>query len=52
MTFKILICAAALALLPAMSFAYCAGKDHQAQSCAPGSTWDPASESCVEQISS
>ena len=52
MTLKTLACAAALCLLPAVTFAYCAGKSHQAQSCAPGFAWDSVSEACVEQASS
>lgn len=52
MTFKTLTCAAVIALLPAVSFAYCSGKSHQAQSCSPGTIWDAAAGTCVQQVNS
>ncbi len=45
--------AAALTILPAMSFAMCSySKQHQAQTCATGTVWDAESQRCVEQVSS
>lgn len=52
MMFKTLTCAAVIALMPAVSFAFCSGKSHQAQSCAVGTVWDAATKSCVQQINS
>ena len=53
MKIKTLCVAAALAVLPAMSFAMCSyGQQHQAQSCATGTVWDADSQKCVEQVSS
>ncbi len=52
MTIKTLIFAAALVAIPAASFAYCSGRGHQAQSCAPGTVWDADSQSCVKQVNS
>ena len=36
------LAALALLALPAMSFATCFGKEHQAQSCVAGTAWDVA----------
>jgi hypothetical protein len=52
MTLKTALAALALTILPAMSFAMCSGKSHQAASCAEGMVWDQASSTCVEQVSS
>ena len=53
MTFKTVLTALALTCLPAVSFAMgCSGSDHQAQSCATGSVWDAASNTCVKQVTS
>ncbi|MBY6081567.1 adenylosuccinate lyase [Ruegeria arenilitoris] len=45
------LCALALALSASSAFA-CQGHSKQSQSCAPGTTWDSASESCVKNASS
>ncbi|MEY8831106.1 carbohydrate-binding module family 14 protein [Sedimentitalea sp. XS_ASV28] len=52
MTLKIVAATLVLVTLPALSFAMCSDRKHQAQSCAPGTTWDAVSESCVAQINS
>ena len=52
MPFKTLLVALPLALLPVLSHAGCSERGHQAQSCAPGSVWDVATQSCVKQVSS
>ncbi|TDK51276.1 carbohydrate-binding module family 14 protein [Antarcticimicrobium luteum] len=52
MTIKTLLIAASLIALPALSYAMCSEREHQAQSCAPGTVWDAAQETCVEQINS
>ena len=49
MTIKTALAALALTVLPAMSFAMCSGKSHQAMSCAAGSVYDAASGTCVPQ---
>lgn len=50
MKIKTLIAAMALATLPAASYAMCAGKSHQAMSCAEGTMWDAASQTCIKQV--
>lgn len=52
MTLKTTLAALALTLMPAVSFAFCSGTEHQAQSCAPGSVWDADQQTCVEQTNS
>ena len=52
MTAKTIILAAVLAALPALSYASCSARGHQAQSCAPGTVWDSAQKTCVEQVNS
>ena len=47
---KTLLAAAALSLVPAVSMAMCAGKSHQAMSCADGMVWDSEQQTCVEQV--
>jgi hypothetical protein len=49
---KIVLTALALTVLPAMSFAMCSDKSHQAMSCSEGMVWDAAQQACVAQISS
>lgn len=49
MTFKTILIGLALTVLPAASYAVCAGHDAQAQSCAPGTIWDVAAGICVQQ---
>lgn len=46
--------ALAIALLPALAFAECRGdkSDQTAASCMPGTSWDSAKGSCVENPSS
>jgi len=52
MNIRIVLTALALTLIPAMSQAYnCSARGHQAQSCAAGSVWDNALQSCVKQVS-
>jgi hypothetical protein len=52
-TFKALTIAAALALTPGLALAMCSGAKHQqAQSCAVGTAWDAASQSCQPTASS
>ncbi|UWQ92906.1 hypothetical protein QEZ52_09275 [Aliisedimentitalea scapharcae] len=47
-----LVLTAAL-LLPSLAAAMgCSGREHQAQSCAAGTTWDSNSQSCVKIINS
>lgn len=46
---KTLLAAAALAALPALSFAACSST-HQAMSCSDGTVWDAASQTCVAQV--
>ncbi|MCA0872377.1 carbohydrate-binding module family 14 protein [Seohaeicola saemankumensis] len=52
MTAKTIILAAVLAALPALSYASCSARGHQAQSCAPGTVWDSNAQTCVKQINS
>lgn len=52
MTIKTILTALTLGLMPLGAFAMCSGKSHQAMSCAEGTVWDAASESCVQQVSS
>lgn len=53
MTFKTLLTALVLTVLPASAFAICShGKNQQAMSCAEGTVWDSASSSCVAITSS
>lgn len=49
MTFKILLSATALAVLPTLGFAQdCSyGKTQQVMSCSDGTTWDAATATCV-----
>lgn len=46
---KTTLAALALALTPMMASAMCSDKSHQAMTCAEGSMWDAASQSCVAQ---
>ncbi len=52
MKIKTFLTAAVFTALPALSFAMCSDRSHQAQSCAPGLVWDAAQQACVEQINS
>ncbi|MEP3333416.1 carbohydrate-binding module family 14 protein [Sedimentitalea sp.] len=52
MTLKTVAAVLVLITVPALSFAMCSDREHQAQSCAPGMTWDAASQSCIVQTSS
>ncbi len=52
MTLKTVAAALVLVTIPALSFAKCSEREHQAQSCAPGTSWDSVSQSCVDQASS
>ena len=52
MTIKTFLTAAALTALPALGYAMCSDRSHQAQSCAPGMVWDSAQQACVKQINS
>jgi hypothetical protein len=52
MTLKTIATALVLSTLPALSYAMCSDREHQAQSCAPGTVWDSTSQTCVEQINS
>jgi len=52
MTLKTILTALALTVLPAVSYAMCSGHTDQAQSCAPGTVWDSATETCVDKVSS
>lgn len=53
MIIKATVAALALTLIPAMSLAYgCSARGNQAQSCAPGTAWDNALQTCVKQVSS
>jgi hypothetical protein len=50
MKIALTLSALALSVLPAMAFASCSAdkmKDETASSCAPGSTWDPATSACT-----
>jgi Chitin binding Peritrophin-A domain len=49
MTFKTMLIALALTVLPAVSYAACAGHSNLAQSCAPGSVWDAETATCTQQ---
>ncbi|MFC3118467.1 carbohydrate-binding module family 14 protein [Jhaorihella thermophila] len=49
---KTVIVTLCLAVLPAAAYAGCSSRGHQAQSCAPGTVWDAASQSCVKQVNS
>lgn len=48
------LAALAIALLPGLAFAQCAGKhgEQTAASCMPGTTWDTEKGACVETPSS
>ena len=52
MTIKTALAALALTILPAISYASCSDRSHQAMSCAEGSVWDAASSTCVQQATS
>ena len=52
MTFRTGLAALAVILIPAVSYAVCSDRGHQAQSCAPGTVWDFATQTCIPQISS
>ncbi len=52
MTLRTGLAALVLILVPALSYAYCSDRGNQAQSCAPGTVWDHATQTCVEQVSS
>jgi len=47
---KSMVCAAFLAAFPVIGYATC-NDGHQAMSCAQGTVWDAATQSCVEQVS-
>jgi hypothetical protein len=50
MNVKTLLAAAALAILPGLSFAMCSGDkamDQQAMSCAEGTQWDAQTATCI-----
>lgn len=52
-TLKVMTIAAALSLAPGLALAMCShSKQHQAQSCVDGSTWDSATQACVPIASS
>jgi len=52
MIIKATVAALALTLIPAMSLAYgCSARGNQAQSCAAGTVWDVAQQTCVKQVS-
>lgn len=52
MIIKATVAALALTLIPAMSLAYgCSARGNQAQSCAAGTAWDMALQTCVEKVS-
>lgn len=51
-TLKVMTIAAALSLAPGLALAMCSSKQHQAQSCVEGSTWDSATQTCVPIASS
>jgi len=48
---KQLVAAAFFALVPAASFAMCAGHDETANLCETGFTWDAETQACVEIVS-
>lgn len=50
MTIKTIVAAVALTVLPALGYAMCSDRSHQAQSCAPGTVWDAAQQACVQQV--
>ncbi len=52
MTLRTGLAALALILAPGLSFAMCSEREHQAQSCAPGTAWDAGSQSCAPQTNS
>lgn len=53
MTIRITLAALALTLVPVMSMAYnCSARGNQAQSCAAGTAWDSAQQTCVKQAGS
>ena len=52
MTFKTILIALSLTILPAASYAFCSGHEDQAQSCVPGTVWDAEAGTCVEQATS
>lgn len=52
MPIKLALTALAFLLTPLALSAECSFQEHQAQSCAPGYTWDAESQGCVEVVSS
>ena len=52
MIVKTALTALALIAAPAMSFATCFGKEHQAMSCAAGTLWDAEEQACVSTATS
>jgi hypothetical protein len=52
-TLKVMTIAATLSLAPGLALAMCTGAEHvKVQSCADGSTWDSATQTCVPVASS
>jgi len=52
MNFKTLLTATVLTVAPAITFAQCSSKQHQAMSCGEGTVYDAATMTCVQQASS
>ncbi len=53
MQFKTLLCALVLTALPTLSVAMgCERGKHTAASCSSGQTWDDATQTCVDAVSS
>ncbi len=52
MTFKTLLAASILLVVPALAQAQCYGSEEAAISCAEGTTWDAAQMTCVTGVSS
>lgn len=49
---KAVLTATVLAFAPLSAFAFCAGHEVTAQSCAAGFQWDSETSACVEIVSS
>lgn len=51
MTFKTILTALTIGLLPISAYAMCSGTSHQAMSCELGTIWDAETETCIKQVS-
>ena len=51
MTLKTFLISAALTFLPGLAMASCGGHEKQVMSCAQGTSWDHATQTCTPLVS-